>query len=211
LLPASLLESFPSPPVNSVAPSPQVLDHTASRHDESHTDGTADALKCATMADVQVVETDDGKYHWVIAVDAGIYSCIVMLSPSAGDDNMDITADGDAPTDHDAAHITATEETTLDSDGVSDDIKTHSSAKRQTSAWWHNPKQAVLHRRMGISADLPRAEQERQSRLMRGKVKMICAGMQITLRETWTDYRAEPGLVDRMISSMFCRSTLLPC
>jgi hypothetical protein len=158
-----------------------------------------------------VLETEDGQYHWVMAVDTGINRCIVMPSPSAGNDNMDIAADENAPPDHDEAHITATEETTLDSDCVSDDTTTRSSAKRQSTAWWHNPKQAVLRRRMGISADLPREEQERQSRLMRGKVKMICAGMQITLRETWTDYRAEPGLVDRMISSMFCRSTLLPC
>jgi hypothetical protein len=86
------------------------------------------------------------------------------------------------------------------------DLADNSSARRHTrnvhQSWWKNPDQATIRRLMGISANVPKQEQEKQSRLMRKKVKDICASIGITLRETWTDYKND-GLVDGMVSGQY--------
>jgi hypothetical protein len=98
-----------------------------------------------------------------------------------------------------------------DSDSADDpdltaDLADNSSAQRPTrnvhQSWWKNPDQATIRRLMGISANVPKREQEKQSRLMRKKVKDICASIGITLRETWTDYKND-GLVDGMVSGQY--------
>jgi hypothetical protein len=54
---------------------------------------------------------------------------------------------------------------------------------------------------MGIGADLSKQEQEKQSRLMRGKVKEICATLGINLQDTWTEY-TDRGQSEKMITRM---------
>jgi hypothetical protein len=93
------------------------------------------------------------------------------------------------------------------------DLLEDSSAQHHTKnvpqPWWKNSDQATIRRLMGISADLSKQEQEKTSRLVRKKVKDICASIGITLRETWTDYKND-RLVDRMVSGQCsCLSTAL--
>jgi hypothetical protein len=89
---------------------------------------------------------------------------------------------------------------------LTDDLLEDDQAHRQTKcvrqSWWNNPDQATIRRLMGISADVSKRDQARQSRLMRKKVKDICASIGITLRETWTDYKND-RLVDGMVSGQY--------